>query len=248
MAGSALFILIWMTAIWILSVRARDASLVDRFWGLGFAVLNAGLFLNGPMTARGILVTGLVTVWALRLSGYIHARNRTHGEDPRYRRMRESWGPGFWWISYFTVFLLQGLLMWIIATPFMVIQSAPAMALGAFDLLGALLWLFGFGFEAVADAQLRSFKRRPENRGKIMTTGLWSRSRHPNYFGETVLWWGYFAFALAVGAPWTAISPVLMTFLLLKVSGVALLEKSMRNRPGFEAYARTTPAFFPRLF
>lgn len=248
MIGAVTFVWVWMTAIWMLSVRARDASLVDRFWGMGFAVLNAGLFFSGPRTPRAILATVLVTLWALRLSAYIHWRNRGHGEDARYRSMRESWGPRFWWVSYFTVFLLQGALMGIIAAPFFAIQSAPASALGWADALGVLLWVFGFGFESIADAQLRRFKQNPENRGKLMTQGLWSRSRHPNYFGETVLWWGYFLLALAVGAPWTVVSPLLMTFLLLKVSGVALLERSMRTRPGFAEYARKTPAFFPRWF
>jgi steroid 5-alpha reductase family enzyme len=201
---------------------------------------------------RRVLVAILAGVWGLRLGGYIYLRNRGHGEDPRYQAMRRNRGSRFWWFSFLQVFLLQGVLMWIIAMP--LIQAATANEPDTIwwtDVLGATLWVVGFGFEAVGDWQLKQFKANPANRGKVMDAGLWRYTRHPNYFGDALLWWGLFTIAAGtVSGLLTIISPIIMTVLLLRVSGVALLERSqVRTKPGYQAYiARTSPfiPWFPR--
>lgn len=234
-------------ALWVVSLRRRDASIADIFWGPGF-LLVAGLggWIGAGPLSRRLLVLALVAVWALRLALHIGARSRGQGEDYRYREMRARHGARFGRVSLFSVFLLQGALLWVVALPLMVAQSAPAPArLGLWDLAGALLWAAGFLFEAVADWQLARF-RAAGGPGRVMDRGLWRYSRHPNYFGEAVLWWGLFL--LAAGTPgggWTALSPLLMTFLLVRVSGVALLEKGMARRPGWTDYAARTSAFLP---
>lgn len=242
-------ILAAMTALWLVSLALRDASIVDIFWGAGFALANAAAL---PFTAgdpaRKALATALVTVWGLRLALHLFFRNRGKGEDPRYRRWREEAGARWWWLSYVRVFLLQGVIMWLVGAPLLLAQTASAPP-GVFDLLGAALWALGITFEAVGDWQLARFKADPANKGRLMTTGLWALTRHPNYFGDALVWWGHFALALA--APWgvlTVFAPVLMTFLLMRVSGVPLLESAMKQRPGYAEYVRNTPAFFPRLW
>jgi steroid 5-alpha reductase family enzyme len=161
--------------------------------------------------------------------------------------MRDARGPGFWWISWFSVFLLQALLAWVIAMPLFAAARARTAGSAPWAALGALCWIAGFLFEAVGDAQLARFRADAANRGKVMDTGLWRYTRHPNYFGDALLWWGYFGFAAAVGAWWTAIGPALMTFLLMRVSGVALLEKTLRDtKPAYRDYVRRTSAFLPR--
>jgi steroid 5-alpha reductase family enzyme len=188
----------------------------------------------------------MVTVWGLRLALHIGFRNWGKPEDFRYAKWREENDARWWWVSFFKVFLLQGLLMWIISASILAAQTSsfPAI-LTPLDLLGLLLWAFGLLFETIADLQLSLFKLNATNRGKLLTTGLWKFSRHPNYFGEAVVWWGIYIVALAAGAWWTIFSPILMTWLLLRVSGVAMLERTMRLKPGFEEYMRKTSAFFP---
>lgn len=238
-----------MTAVWLLSLVRDDASVVDAFWGPGFVVVAWVYFaLTEPATPRKQIVVGLVTVWGLRLAIHILWRARGKGEDYRYRAMRESWGARFRWVSLFTVFLLQGTILWIVAFPLYVAQRTPVPErLTSIDALGMLCFAVGFFFEAVGDWQLARFKADPENRGKLLTTGLWRFTRHPNYFGDALVWWGLFLMAFATPRSyWTVFSPVLMTFLLMKVSGVRLLEKTLADtKPGYREYVERTNAFVP---
>lgn len=238
-----------MALLWLLSLWLRDASVVDRYWGVGFCVLFAIALSEARfLTFRAGLVLCLLLVWGLRLSVYIHFRNRGKPEDPRYQQMRQKYGSHFWWKSFFLVFLLQGMLQWMLCSPLVFICLFPQSdRFTAFDVLGVSLWVFGFLFEAISDFQMSQFKKNPTNRGKVCRVGLWSYSRHPNYFGETVLWWGYWVLCLntTLGL-WTIYSPMLMTFLLLRVSGVTLLESQLKNsKAGYEDYIREVPAFVP---
>ena len=237
-----------MTALWGWSVRVRDASIVDRFWGLGFAVIAGVTFvLVDGYEGRGILLLSLTGVWGLRLSWHITRRNRGHGEDYRYAEMRERQGERFVVNSLFTVFLLQAAIMWFVSLPIQLGQYASEPSrLTPLDLLGAVIWGIGLAFEAIGDRQLARFKADPENEGKVFDEGLWRYTRHPNYFGDATVWWGLYLIAAATGpGRWTILSPILMTFLLMRVSGVAMLEASMSQRPGYAEYMRRTSAFFP---
>lgn len=249
LAAAAVAILVYVTLVWLLSLPLKNSSIVDVAWGPGFMLANgvAMIVLARAVTLRQGFVTALVCVWALRLAIYIFVRNHGKGEDFRYRAWREENPKNWWWFSFFKVFLLQGVMLWIIALPLLAIQfyAEPTRWVGL-DYFGAALWLFGFFFEAVGDAQMFRFKSNPAHRGKLMNTGLWRYTRHPNYFGEAVQWWGFFAFAAATGAYWTIISPLLITGLLLKVSGVAMLEKTLENsKPGYREYQENTNAFLP---
>jgi steroid 5-alpha reductase family enzyme len=244
---TALLLLGLFAAAWLLSLPLRDSSIVDVLWGPAFAAcawLALALAPGGP-GPRSVLVCVLVTIWALRLGGYIAWRNHGRGEDPRYARWRREAGPSWWWRSGLTVFLLQATLVWVISTPLLVAQR-EAGPLGPLDLAGVLAWLVGFVFEAGGDLQLARFKADPSNRGQLLTTGLWAWTRHPNYFGDACLWWGYWLIAAAAGGWWTVFAPALMTALIVKVSGVALLERDLKDRkPGYADYVRRTSAFLP---
>ncbi|NLI46145.1 MAG: DUF1295 domain-containing protein [Acidobacteria bacterium] len=238
-----------MTVLWLLSVRLRDASVVDVFWGLGI-VLVAWLTYarTDGFDGRRLLLAVLVTVWGLRLAGHILWRRRSHGEDRRYAAMRATRGAAFWWQSLFTIFLLQGFLQWLISLGVQLgIAAATPPSWTAWDLTGAILWAAGFLFETVSDTQLARFKRDPANRGQVMDRGLWRYTRHPNYFGEAVMWWGLFLIVLPTPhGPWTVLCPALMTFFLLRVSGVTLLEQDLSaRRPGYRDYVARTSAFVP---
>ena len=244
--NSLVAILVFSFAFWIVSVFKRDVSIVDSLWSLMFLlatlVYTASLAEPGP---RAVLIVGLVTIWALRLSIHITIRNHGKGEDRRYRQIRANHEPGFTWKSLYIVFGLQGLLAWIISMPLLVSVSSPA-PLGWLDAAGILLWLTGMVFEAGGDWQLLRFRSDAANRGRVLDTGLWRYTRHPNYFGEACLWWGYYLIALAGGGWWSFYAPVLMTFLLLRVSGVSLLEKDIQERrPAYREYIERTNAFFP---
>jgi steroid 5-alpha reductase family enzyme len=241
----------YVTAIWLVSLALRNASIVDVFWGLGFALLAALYLVTADgFVGRRILVTTLVAVWGLRLALYVLWRNWGKGEDYRYRAWREKAGHKFWWVSFFQVFLLQGVLLWLISAPLLAAQfyGSPD-ELTVVDLVGALVWAVGFFFEAVGDWQLAAFKADPTNKGKVMQSGLWRYTRHPNYFGDATVWWGYFVIAAGtVHGLWTFFSPVLMTFLLLRVSGVALLERAqVQAKPQYRTYIESTSAFLPWL-
>lgn len=231
---------------WLFSVAIRDVSFVDSLWSLFFLVAAIVFVLDLEMlSARSVLVLTLVTIWSLRLSVYITVRNWGQGEDYRYQTIRANNEPGFALKSLFIVFWLQGLLAWVISAPLHPAVSSSS-DLGILDAAAAVLWLVGFIFEAGGDYQLSRFKSDPANKGKVLDSGLWGLTRHPNYFGDFCIWWAFWLFAAAAGAWWTIFAPLLMSFLLLKVSGVAMLEKTIgKRRPEYEAYVRQTNAFFP---
>jgi steroid 5-alpha reductase family enzyme len=238
-----------MTLLWLISLWLKNSSIVDIFWGTGFVIVNCVYFALTPdgYFPRKALIGALVTIWGLRLSIYILLRNWGKPEDFRYQKWRKDAGGKWWWLSFFQVFLLQGALLWIISVPLLAAQyGALPDHLTVFDFLGAAAWLVGFYFEAVGDWQLSRFKARPENKGKILDSGVWRYTRHPNYFGDAAQWWGYYLIAAAAGGWWTLFSPILMTLLLLRVSGVALLEKTLETRPGYQEYIERTSAFVPR--
>lgn len=245
---SAGAVLAAMVALWGISLARRDASIADPFWGTGFVIVAwLAVALHRSPPPRVLLLTGLVTVWGLRLSLYLLSRNRSHGEDRRYAAMRSHHGPRFWWVSLFTVFLLQGALLWFIALPLQVaaVNRSPD-PVGWLDAAGLLLWLIGFAFESVGDWQLARFRANPENAGRVLDRGLWRYTRHPNYFGDFCIWWGLYVIAAAGGAAWTIASPVVMSVLLMRVSGVSLLESTILDRrPEYAAYQKRTNAFFP---
>ena len=233
--------------LWIVSLIRRDASIVDIFWGAGFVLVAwLSLWASGHYSPRALLLVAMVTVWGLRLAGYLAWRNLGKPEDYRYAAMRERQGKRFAIVSLLTVFGLQGLLMWIIALPIQVGVGRP----GAWHVgvaVGVILWAAGLFFEAVGDSQLARFKANPANRGQVMNRGLWRYTRHPNYFGDFLVWWGFYLTAAEPASWWwTMAGPLLMSFLLIRVSGVKLLESSLRSRvAGYEEYVRNTSSFFP---
>jgi|SRR5215471_10357102 len=238
-----------MLLLWLVSLAIKNASIVDIFWGAGFALIALVAFtIAVGYRPRKLLITTLAVVWGFRLAGYIGWRNHGKGEDFRYQAMRRRFGSRFALISLFIVFGLQGVLMWVISLPlqFAQISKVPAY-LTWLDYLGAVCWFIGLLFEAVGDLQLARFKADPSNKGKVMDRGLWAYTRHPNYFGDALLWWGFFLIALTTPQSWwTVVSPIMMTTLLMKVSGVALLEKTLiKTRPEYRDYVQRTSAFFP---
>ncbi len=231
----------------MLALKKKDNSIVDIAWGIGFilvAILT--FFLGTEFVVRHILVTVLIFLWGSRLTTHIAIRNKGKGEDFRYAKWRKNWGKWFFIRSFFQIYMLQGLLLLIIAYPVMFINHSEDPGITFFEILGLIIWLTGFFFEAVGDYQLLKFKEKAENKGKIITQGLWRYTRHPNYFGETAMWWGIFLIALSLKNGWTAIlSPLTITFLLLKVSGISMLEKKYVGNKQYEEYAKRTSAFFP---
>jgi steroid 5-alpha reductase family enzyme len=240
-------VLLVALATWMVSVARRDVSIVDSLWGPMIALAPwAYLVATNQAGPRAALVLTLSSAWALRLAGHITWRNRGHGEDRRYQAIRARNQPNFAFKSLYLVFGLQAVLAWVVALPLMA-ALASERPLGWLDLLGAGLWLFAIVFEAVADWQLARFKADPSHRGQVMDRGLWAWSRHPNYFGECLAWWGAWLVAVAAGAAWTVVSPLLMTLLLLRVSGVVLLERDLlERRPAYRDYVARTSAFIPR--
>jgi steroid 5-alpha reductase family enzyme len=205
-------------------------------------------FLSPALTSRSRLVAALITLWGSRLSVHIFRRNHGKGEDPRYQAMRAAHGRAFWWRSLFTVFWLQGTILWFVALPILVaVRAAQPAAFTAVDGLGVVLFAVGFGFEVVGDYQLERFRAEPSNRGKVLDSGLWRYTRHPNYFGDATMWWGMYAIATSTPGGWlTVLSPSLMTLLLMRVSGVKLLEDGLKDsKPGYREYIARTPVFFP---
>ena len=247
--ASALAIVVLMLGTWLLSVAWRDASIVDPVWPLGFVVV-AWVTLavaDGNPTRQWVLV-GMTTIWGLRLSGYLAWRKKGAPEDPRYQAMRRHWGERFWLISLLTVFALQGVLMWIVSLPVQLGQVRDTPDLGVLAFVGIALWLLGVTFETVGDAQLARFKADPASKGQVMDRGLWRYTRHPNYFGDTCVWWGIALVAAETGIGAIGIiGAVVMTVLLVRVSGVPMLERSMaKRRPGYTNYVARTSAFIPR--
>jgi steroid 5-alpha reductase family enzyme len=244
-----LVIMIMMSVLWIFSVIFKNVSIVDLFWGAGF-VLTAGFyFLNTEgFELRKIILMILVTIWGLRLSGYLTWRNRGKGEDFRYREFRKKYGEKrYWWISFFQTFMLQGILMWLISAPLLGAQyCGHEKNLGVLDIIGMFFWITGILFESGGDYQLARFKATPSNKGKVLDTGFWHYTRHPNYFGDSSVWWGYGLICLAAGSNIPVLGSLLMTLLIIKVSGVALLEKSLtEQKPQYRDYIDKTSAFLP---
>jgi len=249
-AGGLVVAAVAFSGLWLVSLALENASIVDIFWGPGFILVGAyyAMSVSGGPTLRGLLVLGLVTIWGLRLALHIGIRNAGAGEDFRYRKWREEAGTNFWWISLFKVFLLQAVVLWIVSSALLLAQLGGGESVTMLDVLGIALWIFGFLFETVADWQLQRFKKNPDTSGQVMRSGLWSVTRHPNYFGEAVLWWGLALLAVPGGGWLSFIGPLMITFLLLEVSGVAMLDTAMvERRPGYAEYIATTPAFVPSL-
>ena len=242
-------VILMMILGWFLSLILKNVTVVDSLWGLGF-VLIAWLtfFLTDGFLGRRLLIALLVTVWGLRLSIYLSRRNWGKGEDPRYGSWREKSGKHFWIVSLFKVFLLQSLFLWAISLSLQygAASKTPAM-ITCLDLCGLSLWMVGFIFEAVGDWQLAAFKSNPANKGKVMDRGLWAYTRHPNYFGECLMWWGIFVIAFSTpNSWWTVLSPLIITAVLLKMTGIPLTEKTIvAHRPGYIEYIQRTPAFIP---
>lgn len=231
---------------WGLSLALRKVSIVDSLWPLLFLLLACGYARGAGVGPRTWPLLALVAAWALRLAIHITWRNWGEGEDRRYQAIRRRNEPGFAWKSLYLVFLLQAALASIVSLPLLG-AFASKVPLGPLDVLGAVLWLVGFCFEAGGDYQLTRFKADPSNRGRVMDRGLWRYTRHPNYFGDFTVWWGFYAIAVAGHAAWSIPGPLLMSALLLRVSGVSLLEKDIgERRPAYAEYVRRTPAFFPR--
>jgi len=206
-----LWILGLMSLLWVISLYLKNSSIVDIFWGTGFIITSWIAFVRTIETVgpRDWLIVFLVTIWGLRLSLYVLWRNAGKGEDFRYAKWRNEAGASWWWKSYFKVFLLQGLIMWVVATPLTAIQVPGANdTLGILDYVGSAIWGLGFFFEAIVDSQLTRFKRIRDNKGQLLRTGVWRYTRHPNYFGDSAQWWGFYLIALASGAWWTIVSPI----------------------------------------
>jgi steroid 5-alpha reductase family enzyme len=248
---SLLTMLIFALAVFLPALFFRRNDIADVFWGPGFLAAAAGGWIFGAPERSAdtrLLVTLILTgIWALRI--FVHVGFRflaSKEEDKRYNNWRKEWGNSWIWRSFLQVFLLQGLFLLVINLPLLWVIASPAKDLDGIAYAGIAIWAAGFLFETVADEQLRRYKRNPANKGLIMRTGVWSWSRHPNYFGEVVQWWGLFLLALPLrGGLITLLSPVTITFLIVKVSGLPMLEKLLENRPGWEQYKRTTSIFFP---
>jgi steroid 5-alpha reductase family enzyme len=240
--------MVMMTMLWIVSIMVKNVSIVDLFWGMGFVLTCGFYFLKTEgYELRKIIVLILVTLWGLRLSFYLAWRNIGEGEDFRYRQFRKNYGKKYWWVSFFQTFLLQGILMGLISAPLLGSQFyGYHNPLGILDYIGIFLWITGFTFETVGDLQLARFKADTSNKGKVMDKGLWHYTRHPNYFGDSAVWWGYGFLCLAAGSYLPVLGSVLMTFLIIRISGVGLLEKTLKeSKPQYKNYVTRTSAFFP---
>jgi steroid 5-alpha reductase family enzyme len=252
MFDSAIYLegLLWIAVLaaggWVVSVIKRNVHVVDSLWSLFFLIGLASYIAHAPqLSSRTYLVAALVVLWALRLSAYLSWRNYGRPEDRRYQAIRNNNSPFFWLKSLYLVFGLQAVLAWIISLPLLAAATSTA-PLGWLDAAGVALWMFGFFWESLADWQLARFRRRQGHEHAVYDGGLWRYCRHPNYFGEFCLWWGFFLIALSTGAWWSALAPLLMSLLLLKVSGVVLLEQDIgKRRPDYTTYMQKTNAFFP---
>lgn len=246
---AALIILALVTLLWIWSVFIKNVSIVDIFWGFGFVVINViYAYMSGVLNARKILILTLVSIWGIRLVIYLAIRNIGKGEDFRYQEFRRNYGPKrYWWFSFFQTFLLQGVLIMIISLPLLGIHSSATSGdLNVLDYLGILVWIIGFTFETVGDFQLARFKKNVKNKGKVLNKGFWKYTRHPNYFGDSAVWWAYGIFSIAAGSYWQIIGSIIMTLLIIKISGVSLLEKTLKDtKPQYRDYIQKTNSFFP---
>lgn len=241
-------LLVFFTTAFAIAQKRKNNGLIDIAWGMGFVVAAlTSLIITSEPSIRGFLLTFLVLLWGLRLSYHLFRRNWNKEEDYRYKAMREKWGDSNPYVTaYFRVFMPQLILLFIIVQPVLRANLKSGGPLGVLDFVGLAIWLIGYFFEVVGDWQLKQFISKPENKGRLMKSGLWSYSRHPNYFGEATMWWGIFIIASTVpGSLFTIVSPLLITYLLLFVSGVPLLEKKYQNHPEWKEYAEKTSIFFP---
>ena len=238
-------LLVFGIAGWLVSLLRKDVSIVDSMWSLMFLIAAVIYMTLGETGPRATLIVTLVAIWALRLAGHITWRNWGEGEDYRYQKIRANNSPGFAFKSIYIVFGLQAGLAAIISLPLLAAIGGTR-SMGALDVAAVLVWIVGFVFEALGDLQLAQFRSNPDNKGRVLQSGLWSLTRHPNYFGDFCIWWGFYLFALSAGGWWTILAPLLMSFLLLKVSGVAMLERDIgKRRPEYAAYVEETNTFFP---
>lgn len=246
-----LLVVFLVTLLWLLSVYLKNVSIVDAFWGCGFVILAIYYFFatsDGELHPRKVLLLVLAGIWGLRLSIYLSIRNWGKPEDFRYQKFRKDYGVHrYWWFSFFQVFLLQGFLLWIISAPLLSVPYfSSGKQLNALDYIAVIIWVIGFLFEAVGDYQLSKFKANPSNKNKVLNTGLWEFTRHPNYFGDATIWWSFGIFSVAAGSYLPLIGCFIMNLLLLKVSGVVLLERTLTSsKPGYKEYMEQTSAFFP---
>jgi len=238
----------YMTVWFVIALMRGRNDIVDVAWGPGFILAAfVSLGVGGTYSGRGLLISLLVLLWGSRLAVHIHARNRGKEEDRRYRKWREEWGDPVVLRSFLQIFMLQGVLLVVVAVPVIFANASPSVPFSKLNWVGVAVWLTGFYFEAMGDWQLLRFIRDPANRGKLMTAGLWRYTRHPNYFGEVTLWWGIWLITLGMPGAWlTIIGPLTITLLILKVSGVPMLERHYEGRADFEEYKLRTSAFFPR--
>ena len=246
---AAIAVSVLMLSVWVLSLLLKNASIVDIVWGLGFVLIAwVSNVASDSSSAVGLAVALMVSVWGFRLAGYLWWRNHGKGEDFRYVAMRKHYGQRFPLISLITVFSLQGVLMLLVSLPVQLAQQSDDSSLNALSMVGVLVWIVGVLFESVGDVQLARFKARPENAGKVMDRGLWRFTRHPNYFGDACAWWGIAIVALQSNLGWLGLAGALvMNFLLVRVSGVPMLEKTMhQRRPDYVAYQNRTSGFIPR--
>lgn len=238
--------LVIMIIFYLIGQLKRDMSIVDIAWGSTIALLAlATIVLSGNASSHHLLVVGAIMIWGARLTVHIASRKWGKPEDARYTVLRNRWGKWQPLIALFAVFILQAVLAVIMATPALV----SAWHVGPvvwFDLIGLSIWALGMTFEVLADLQLAAFINNPGNKGKILTTGVWSLSRHPNYFGEITLWWGVSIMTLHTNYGWISLaSPLLIMFLLLYVSGIPMLERQFESNPEYQMYKKTTPALIP---
>lgn len=240
---------IYILILFIIGISKSDNGIMDIAWGLGFCFMALYSFAHyAQPTLRQLVITFCTFLWGIRLALHLHQRNANKPEDFRYANWRKAWGSWFIFRSFFQVYALQGFLMVLIACPIFLVNYQSKNLFNLLDIIGILLFAFGFYFEATADKQLANFKKNPKNTSEILQTGLWKYCRHPNYFGEVVIWWGIFFMALASG--WflpAIISPLLITFLILKISGIPMLENKYRNNPKYKTYVKSTNAFFPKF-
>jgi len=243
----ASILFIYMNLWFILSLVKKRNDVADEAWGLGFIVLAwSAMLISGNIEAQNILVNTLVSIWGMRLFLHIHARHKGKEEDARYQVWRKSWGNLFLARSYFQIFILQGFFLFLVSTPLLIANLNPTKLMSPTLLIGLSIWIVGFLFELVSDKQLSQFISNPQNKGKLMTEGLWKYSRHPNYFGEVTQWWGIWLMALAASSGvFGIIGPITISILILFVSGVPLLEKKYKGRSDFEEYKKRTSVFLP---
>jgi steroid 5-alpha reductase family enzyme len=247
--GSAVAVASLMLATWGVSLAVRDASIVDVTWGAGFVLVAwVARWLGGSDAPHAWLLPVLATLWGLRLTAHLARRNLGKGEDFRYVAMRERHGDRFAIVSLGTVFGLQGALMWVVSLPLQLGQRTTDAGIGPLALLGVLVWALGLAFEAIGDRQLARFRADPAHAGRVLDTGLWAWTRHPNYFGDACVWWGLALVAADTGRAWIGLlGALVMNVLLVRVSGAAMLERSLRRtKPGWADYAARTPRFVPR--